>query len=121
MPTQLDDIQARVAELKVLVSWLLLGPYTPHKVAGVLSGNKLCGDPEVVARAMGTPIVQLELKSYGPATFLVEASKDGVTWKLWDTIVFSGATEDTATYINAYAYVRVRTTAPNEITVVAGR
>lgn len=120
MATELQNLESGLAELRTLAA-SILDKYTSHSTVGELTGNKLWGEPEVEARVGGTPVLEVSLKSYGPTTFLVEGSRDGVRWQLCDTIVFSRAREDSFTYINAFPAVRVRTTAPNEITVTAGR
>lgn len=70
--------------------------------------------------------LQLEVwvKSSGPAVFNLEGSRNGVDWRLMDTLSLDGAGgEIHGGYMNAYPVVRVSTTAAgdNEIEIVAAR
>lgn len=67
--------------------------------------------------------VEVWVRSSGPAEFQVSGSRDGVEYRVVDTISLGAAGEAHKGYFNAYRYVKVSTAARNnnEIEIVASR
>jgi hypothetical protein len=74
---------------------------------------------EVYGRSLG----EVWVKSSAAADFNVYGSRNGVDWRLVDTISLAAAGEEHRGYRNAYAYIKVETSATNdnEIEICASR
>lgn len=62
----------------------------------------------------GRTVVEIWVKSNGAATFNVYGSRNGVDWRLVDTITLTAAGEAHRGYQNSARYIRVSTNAAND-------
>ena len=115
------DAASLIAELRGL-GRLLRECYEPRTAYGESTADKLVVALDLRGlRARAN--VEVWVKSSAAADFIVEGSRDGVSWRPVKTISLSGAGERHEGYQNAYPVIRVRTEASNdnEIEIVASR
>lgn len=118
LEAQLEAVSQSIKALQSQVE----AAYRPSNACNKSTGSKLTVALDLRGMA-GRSNVTVWVSSSGAAEFFVEASTDGKTWRLFDTISLAGAGSASATYVNSYPVVRVRTEAPNnnEIEIVATR
>lgn len=62
----------------------------------------------------GRHVIEIWVKSSAAATFTVQGSRNDTDYRDVDSIVLAAIGEDHKVYINAYAYIKVSTTAAND-------
>jgi hypothetical protein len=103
----------------------LYNEFQPVSAYGsIVAANNTSGF-SVVLYKCGRPNVNVYYYLGGAGNIYIEVSRDGSTWRLFDTITLSGAGSGLKVYGSiAYQYVRVRTDAINidvEFEIVASR